>query len=57
MFFNFKCKPLDNCIQQLLMFLRLLSVQKVPQKVLQFSVCIQVIFNAIAFCPNDYIVV
>ena len=55
--FNFKCKPFDNGFQQLLMFLRLLGVQKVLQKVLPFSVCIQVILNAISLCPNDLIIV
>ena len=51
--FDFKCKPLDNGIQKLMMFLRLLGVQKI----LQFSACVQVILNAIAICPNDPIVV
>ena len=51
--FNFKCKPFDNGIKQLNMFLRLLGVQKF----LQFSTCVQVIFDAISLCPNDPIIV
>lgn len=47
--FNFKCEPLGNSIQQLLLCLRLLGVQEV----FKFSACVQVILNAIAFCPYD----
>ncbi len=49
---NFKCKPLDNGVQKLLVFLNFLRFQQL----LQFSVYVQVILNAIPFCPNHPIV-
>lgn len=51
-FINFKCKPLDDGVQKLLVFLNLLRFQQL----LQFSVYVQVILNAIPFCPNHPIV-
>lgn len=51
--FNFKCEPLGNSIQQMLLCLRLLGVQEV----FKFSASVQIIFNAISLCPNDPIVV
>ena len=51
--FNFKCKPLYNDIQCLLMFQRLFGVQEA----FKISACVQVILNAVSFCPNDPVVI
>ena len=51
--FNFKCEPLGNSTQQLLLCLCFLGVKEV----FEFGACVQVILNAISFCPDDLIVV